>query len=125
MARPQILVVEDDPTWAVLLADWLGSRYRLVAAGDGAAALAQVQAQPPDALVLDLHLPDMDGAEVLTRLRAMPAGRMIPVVVFSSAAHDVTLVRRLTALSEPGPLLFAAKGAKVDGLLSALRRALG
>jgi CheY-like chemotaxis protein len=30
MARPQILVVEDDPTWAVLLTDWLGSRYRLI-----------------------------------------------------------------------------------------------
>jgi CheY-like chemotaxis protein len=66
----------------------------------------------------------MDGAQVLERMRKTPAGSRIPVVVFSSATVDAGLRRRLTAASGPGPLVMAAKGGKLETLLSALRSVL-
>src|SRR6185437_11842615 len=82
--RPLVLVVEDDPPAAELLArqlDRAGFRSQIVSTGSE--VLAKAHALQPAAITLDILLPDLDGWEVLTRLKNDPATSAIPVVVIS------------------------------------------
>jgi CheY-like chemotaxis protein len=81
-SRPcHILVVEDNPDAADSLASLLELVGHTVAvANDGESALRQVTKQQPDALLLDLGLPGIDGLEVARRIRAMPDGHR-PVII--------------------------------------------
>jgi two-component system phosphate regulon response regulator OmpR len=67
----RILLIEDDSRLAAMVSEYLGgSGYRVTTAASGASGLERLGAEPYDALVLDLSLPDMDGLEVCRRLRA-------------------------------------------------------
>ena len=82
--RPLVLVVEDDPPAAELLArqlDRAGFRSQVVSTGSE--VLAKAHALQPAAITLDILLPDLDGWEVLTRLKNDAATSAIPVVVIS------------------------------------------
>jgi len=80
-----ILVVEDEPHIVRTLRINLRARdYDVESAGDGRSALQIIAERTPDVIVLDLGLPDMDGVEVLRRIRETSA---VPVVVLS-ARHD-------------------------------------
>ena len=68
---PPILLIEDDRRLAEMLSEYLGEAgFRVSVAGDGRTGLARLAAEPYDALVLDLMLPDMDGLELCRQLRA-------------------------------------------------------
>ncbi len=86
MKRPQALVVEDDPDIRALLLhhlDGLGLQVQAAATGESACdALATTR---PDIILLDLHLPGMDGVEVLHRVRRDPRTATVPVLVVSIA----------------------------------------
>lgn len=104
--RPStILLVEDNPDDAelarVAFARW-GVEHELVVVDDGLHALeycfrrgehAGRPAGNPQLVLLDLKLPDIDGFEVLHRLRAERQTRHVPVVVFTSSAEPADLVR--------------------------------
>ena len=76
-----ILIVDDNPENLTVLGELLRERYRVRAANSGARALQlALQAPLPDLILLDVMMPDMDGYEVLERLRAEPATRDIPVI---------------------------------------------
>lgn len=84
-----ILVVDDDPALRDVLSSLLEEDgWHVQTAGDGEAALALVQREPPSALVLDLMMPRLDGFEVLRTLRAQPTTRDLPVIVVT--AKDLT-----------------------------------
>lgn len=81
--RMQLLLVEDDPTMQTTLQRALTRRGMEVAAvGDGKAALTQWVARAPDAVVLDLTLPGLDGLQVLQRARAL--GLRTPVLILTA-----------------------------------------
>ncbi len=82
-----ILIVEDDQEMARLIARQLnsaGEGYRILRAADGTRALEMMRERRPDAVFLDLGLPDQDGYEVLREKDADPAIRPIPVVIISA-----------------------------------------
>jgi DNA-binding response OmpR family regulator len=80
-----ILIVDDDPATRSLVEQELGAvNARVRAVESGEAALAAFEDRLPEAMVLDLMLPGMDGFEVLRRLREMPGGASTPVVVYTS-----------------------------------------
>lgn len=90
MAKPIMLLVEDDAEDAELFRAALAKPDELdiVVARDGQEALDRLAAGPPPALVvLDLQLPRVHGLDVLRRLRANPALRAVPVVIFSSSSE--------------------------------------
>ncbi|GLC27957.1 response regulator transcription factor [Roseisolibacter agri] len=88
MAEPRLLVVEDNPDIAEGLEANLASEgFAVEVARDGRVALAAVQAQPPDLVILDLGLPRMDGCEVLERLRA--DGVWCPVLILSARGSEM------------------------------------
>ncbi|WP_174184429.1 response regulator transcription factor [Nocardia barduliensis] len=83
MAGQRILVVDDEVRLLASLRRGLElSDFEVVTAADGAAALSMVRTATPDAMVLDVNLPELDGVGVVTALRAM--GNDIPICVLSA-----------------------------------------
>jgi signal transduction histidine kinase/CheY-like chemotaxis protein len=84
MSRPLVLVIEDDPPAAELLVRQLeGAGFRTQVARTGTAALAMARELRPAAITLDILLPELDGWEVMTRLKRDAATSDIPIVVVS------------------------------------------
>lgn len=90
-----VLQIEDNPSNRTLVEEIvaLRPRWRLYSAALPAEGLALAQSLRPDLVLLDLHLPDIDGWEVLRRLRADPATRALPVVAVSASAMHADLER--------------------------------
>src|SRR5437763_4102025 len=83
----KVLLVEDYADAREMYTEYLEhAGYEVLAASDGAQALAQAAAVAPDVVVLDFALPDIDGFEVARRLRAEATTSGIPIIMFS--AHD-------------------------------------
>jgi DNA-binding response OmpR family regulator len=90
MART-LLVVEDNQDIARLIALHLADAgYRAALAHDGRAALAQVERAEHELVILDLMLPDMDGTDLLRRLRARPT--YVPVLILTSKSSELDRV---------------------------------
>ena len=78
--RQTILIVDDTPQNLTLLGELLLPYYRVRAANSGERALRAAAAQSPDLILLDVMMPEMDGYQVLARLRADPVTAGIPVI---------------------------------------------
>jgi adenylate cyclase len=84
---PRILVVDDMPDNLFLMNGLLEDRYEVVQAPSGKAALGVVMSDnPPDMVLLDIMMPDMDGYEVLRRIRQHPPTANIPVIFLTALA---------------------------------------
>jgi DNA-binding response OmpR family regulator len=82
-----VLIVEDEPSIASFVSLYLKKAgYRVKAVGSGGDALAQVEAEQPALIVLDLMLPDMDGIEVCRRIRQR---RDIPILMLTARDEDI------------------------------------
>ncbi len=81
----RIYIVDDEPDMVELLATVLtGEGYEVETYTDGRAALARVLEEPPDLLLLDLMMPDLDGFELLKLLRLDSRGKKVIVLVVSA-----------------------------------------
>jgi CheY-like chemotaxis protein len=117
-----ILVVDDDATTRQHLTLMLEERYdRISAAAGGAEALRMIKDSPPDAIVLDLMMPDMDGFTVLDRLRGDPATYHIPVLILT--AKDLTSADR-ERLHQAVSQIISKGSMDRDRLLAELHRSL-
>lgn len=89
----RVLIVEDEPDIRELVVHHLKREgYQVSAASSGEEALRQVQAAPPDLVILDLMMPAMDGLEVCRRLRQDPATAMLPIVMLTAKGDEVDRV---------------------------------
>jgi class 3 adenylate cyclase len=94
----KILVVDDTAMNVKLLADLLAVKgYAVVTATSGAQALAVLEAESPDLVLLDVMMPGMSGYEVCTAIRANPAHAMLPVVLVTALDPDKERVKGLEA----------------------------
>ncbi|MGB7220107.1 MAG: response regulator transcription factor [Vicinamibacterales bacterium] len=85
----RILVVEDDPDIAELVARYLDKAgYTTTRLSSGREALDAVRAKPPDLIVLDLMLPQMDGLEVCRALRANDKTAAIPIIMLTARSEE-------------------------------------
>lgn len=90
MTKPTILVVDDTPENIQVLTGVLSTEFRVKAALDGERALEIAAAIPsPDLILLDIMMPDMDGYEVIDRLKSNPATDHIPVIFVTAMTHEV------------------------------------
>lgn len=121
-ARQTVLVVDDGDLACDMLARLLRlDGYNTLTAGDGESALMAVDAEAPDLVLLDLSMPDMDGLEVLRRLRADGRHENLLVVMFTAVGSPgfVAEARRLGADD------YVVKGGDgPDGVLAAVARHL-
>ncbi|MFA6111325.1 MAG: response regulator [Candidatus Latescibacterota bacterium] len=86
--RPRLLLVDDTRTNLTILVETLKQEYRLAVATSGAEALNLARQRPPDLILLDVMMPEMDGYEVCRRLKADEATAAIPVI-FVTALTEV------------------------------------
>lgn len=92
--EPTVIVADDDKTTVMLLSSMLRANgMRCVVAPSGAEALALAKKLKPDALLLDVSMPGMDGFEVLAALKNDPATRSIPVVMLTASHGEKEIVR--------------------------------
>jgi DNA-binding response OmpR family regulator len=93
MKQFRVLIVDDEPHILQFLQVKLkASGYEVLSASNGPEALAQVQTQEPDLLVLDVVMPGMDGFETLKQIRAVSS---VPVVILSAREANVDKVKGL------------------------------
>ncbi|HEX2026850.1 MAG TPA: ATPase, T2SS/T4P/T4SS family [Nitriliruptorales bacterium] len=95
--RPTLLIVDDDESVLRLIGLQLGDDYDLLEAREGEEALALAHEHRPDAIVLDLRLPDLDGIEVTRRLRAAETTRWIPILMLTGVEDARQEVESLVA----------------------------
>ena len=82
--RHTILVVDDTPDNLSLMSELLRGEYKVKLAPGGSRALQIAEATPPDLILLDIMMPDMDGYEVMRRLQSSPATRDVPVIFLTA-----------------------------------------
>jgi two-component system KDP operon response regulator KdpE len=112
-----VLVVEDEPGLRKALGINLRARgYEVALAADGKAALTAASRHPPDAVILDLGLPDIDGADVVQGLRGWSRA---PIVVLSARSEEPDKVTVLDAGADD----YVTKPFGMDELLARLRAA--
>ncbi|MGH7313062.1 MAG: response regulator transcription factor [Candidatus Rokuibacteriota bacterium] len=88
-----VLVVEDETDIRNLVVFHLAREgFRCRTAATGTEALQEVRGHPPDLIVLDLMLPEMDGLEVCRRVRADPASAAVPIIMLTAKADEVDRV---------------------------------
>ena len=115
---PLILVIEDEkPIQRFLRASLLSEGYRVVEAETGQQGLTMALAQPPDLVILDLGLPDMDGLRIIEELRSWS---QIPIIILSARDQEKD---KVTALDR-GADDYLSKPFGVGELLARLRVAL-
>ena len=116
--KPMILVVEDDAAVRNLMAVTLETRgYRYHLAQNGTEALIEATTHQPDVILLDLGLPDMDGVEIIRKVRSWSG---IPIIVISARSEDTDKVEALDAGADD----YLTKPFSVDEMLARLRVAL-
>jgi DNA-binding response OmpR family regulator len=94
-AGARLVVVADDDQDILMLvrATLAAAGYEVAVARNGAAALELLRECRPAAVVLDIAMPEVDGLEMLTRLRADPATAELPVVLLSARAQESDVAR--------------------------------
>jgi len=118
-ASSRILVVDDDPALLSTLQTILsGEGFGVEAAYDGAEGLARARDQTPALVLLDLHMPIMDGYAFLNAFRALPACASVPVILMSGSQDPATARRRV---GTQGVVLLLRKPFDLGTLLATVR----
>jgi DNA-binding response OmpR family regulator len=118
--QPRVLVVEDEPQIAAVVAEILRSRYRVEVARDGAEGLAKARALRPDLVVMDVFLPKLDGLDAAVALKESSDTAEIPVVLLSAHQGVADKVRALNL----GAVDYLAKPFQALELLACAERAI-
>jgi two-component system KDP operon response regulator KdpE len=118
VSGPRVLVVDDEPQiLRALSANLRGAGYDVATAASGEDALASAAMRPPDAVILDLVLPDKSGTEVTRELRQWSRA---PVILLSAVGDESDKVAALDAGADD----YVTKPFGIDELLARLRAAL-
>ena len=118
MNKSKILVIEDDPAITNLIRTTLDTQdYQYHTARTGSAGLMDAVAYNSDVFILDLGLPDMDGVEIIRKIRGWST---VPIIVVSARSEDSDKVEALDAGADD----YLTKPFSIDELLARLRAAL-
>ena len=113
--KPTVLVVEDDPPVRNLITTTLEiQNYKFLTAENGIRALTAITSERPDIILLDLGLPDMDGIEIIKKVRSWS---VVPIIVISARSEDSDKIQALDAGADD----YLTKPFSVDELLARLR----
>lgn len=115
----RLLCVEDNPANLDVVRSFIRNRtsYEFLSAEDGASSIALARAKNPDLILLDIHLPDMSGFDVMRTLRADPATRDIPIVALSANATTEDIARG----AREGCVEYLTKPVRLDRMLACIR----
>ena len=118
MYKAKILVVEDDPAISNLIRTTLETQdYQFHTAQNGSGALMEAVSYNPDVMILDLGLPDMDGVDIIKKVRGWSS---LPIIVVSARTEDRDKVEALDAGADD----YLTKPFSIEEFLARLRAAL-
>jgi two-component system phosphate regulon response regulator PhoB len=121
LAKPLVLVVEDEAALATMLRYNLEKQgFRVEEATDGQEALTRIAEAQPDLVLLDWMLPQMSGLEVCRQIRRRSATRDLPVIMVTARTDDQDAVRGLNTGADD----YIAKPFSMDALLARIRALL-
>ena len=84
MQRPTVMVVDDDAVFVASLRSILSPRYEVRSAANGGEAMASIEDDPPDLVILDVMMDHMsEGFDVARELRSRPATSLIPIIILT------------------------------------------
>jgi DNA-binding response OmpR family regulator len=119
--RGKILIIEDEPGFRTIYKDFLESEgYEVVEAADGEKGLMLIKAEQPDLVLLDIVVPNLNGFEILKKVREEMETKDIPIIIFSVLGDKETIKKGL----ELGANDFAVKGFYSPGEMLSKIRAL-
>ena len=120
----RILIADDERDIRELLVDVLSSKFEVVQAHNGRVALQLAMDSPPDLVLLDITMPEMDGTEVCRKLKAHPATRAVPVIMLTAHGEVTERVRGLNVGADDymaKPFHPAELVARIEARLRALK----
>jgi len=91
----KILIVDDDKMNIIALAHYLKPPYEIIVALDGVSALEMAEKHVPDIILLDIIMPDINGFDVLTKLKKADATKNIPIIFITGLDTDEIMDRGL------------------------------
>jgi DNA-binding response OmpR family regulator len=116
-----ILLADDDPLIASIVRHRMEKAgHRVTHVADGGAALRAIEGAPPDILILDVKMPELDGLTVLRQLRADPRLRTLPVILLTALGEEQDVIRGFSLGADDylaKPFSPAELGVRVDRLL--------
>ncbi|WP_370575401.1 methanogen output domain 1-containing protein [Methanomethylovorans sp.] len=95
--KSKVLIVDDEPMNVELLQAYLGSEYVTVSASNGKEALAKVNEEKPDIVLLDVMMPEMNGYEVCKLLKAAEGTQLLPVVMVTALSNREDRIKGVEA----------------------------
>jgi DNA-binding response OmpR family regulator len=123
MNEPTILVVDDEPSIREVVSIYLSrAGYRVLVAEDGQTALEILEREPPDLVVLDLMLPEVDGLEITRRLRAEGE---IPIIMLTARREETDRILGLEMGADDYVVKPFSPRELVSRVKAVLRRTLG
>src|SRR3984885_6923437 len=119
LAKKTVLVVDDEPHLVLGLRDALEFEgFRVIAASDGRGGIALARSETPDAIILDLMLPDMNGYTVCEQLRRI--NPYVPIVMLTARSQETDKIRGLDAGADD----YVTKPFGVNELIARMRAIL-
>ncbi len=116
---PNLLIVEDDAsTRRMLETELTANGYQVTLAVDGLDALMQLEKQAPDAILCDIHLPNLDGLAFTQAIKANPATRNIPVLILTADSDPRKMIDGINV----GARFYLTKPFEMKELLRKLQR---
>jgi len=93
---PHVVIIDDDPAVRRLIELTLRKGgFRFSMAANGLRALEHIQTEPPDLIICDLMMPDMDGFQFLSAIKSIPMLASIPVIVVTAAGQQLYVEKAL------------------------------
>jgi CheY-like chemotaxis protein len=118
---PRILAVDDEPDILMVVRTALSSEgFDVRTASSGAECLESAQAEPPDLILLDVMMPEMDGFEVVRRLKADPKTATIPVIMLTALSEKQMIKQAILG----GVDYYIVKPFDLEDLITKVGRAL-
>jgi CheY-like chemotaxis protein len=121
--RPLILIVDDDSTFADLVGGVLAEdNYEVAVCSDSRGAVQRMRELRPNAMVLDIMMPEVDGWSVLRDVRSTPEGRDLPVVLMSGSWRQHERQREIGGTTRVAPTVVLPKPFELRDLERTLRQ---
>jgi len=113
-----ILIVEDETILREVLGELLiDCGYQVLTSSSGWQALDVLKMNNPDAILMDVMMPGMDGRDLYNEVRKLPSAGAVPIIMMSAIIRPSQL--------DPGIAAFVAKPFDIEDLVSAVKRAVG
>ena len=116
--KRELLIVDDDESYLKLIKKWMSDSYKATAVKSGVQALKFLEGHRPDLVLLDFEMPELNGGDVLQKMREKPETADIPVFFLTGNADPESL-EKIAELSPDGYLLKTMRRSEIAAAVDA------